>query len=101
MREIKFRGWDEEGKRMLPPQDLSTSRLYLEWLGIIDVPLMQYTGLKDKEGKDIYENDFVYLSGYGSYLVEFPFIELYQAYPESDIGIILGNTYENPELLEN
>ena len=41
-REIKFRGWD--GEKMHPPQDISCSRKHWEWLGIIDVELMQYTG---------------------------------------------------------
>jgi uncharacterized phage protein (TIGR01671 family) len=66
MREIKFRAWDNFNKRMLGPfgpfrwhdeYDL----LYLE--GTLDVPagdnlnFMQFTGLTDKNGKEIYEGD--------------------------------------------
>ena len=56
-REIKFRGWD--GDDMLPSQDLTQSSKCWTWLGKQDVELMQYTGLKDKNGVEIYESDLV------------------------------------------
>ena len=70
MREIKFRVWDSDFKKMRylssthdiiefdengigQYHNLQTG--YGEWFGY----LMQYTGLKDKNGKEIYEGDIV------------------------------------------
>lgn len=64
-------------------------------------PVMQWTGLTDCNCIDIYESDVVYLAGYGDYLVDFPFIQLYEAKYEGDIGKIKGNIHANPELMEN
>jgi len=61
---------------------------------------LQYTGIEDSEGVEIYGGDIVYLAGYGNYEAVFPFIELYEAEYGDFTGAILGNIYENPELLE-
>ena len=122
MREIKFRAWVEESKKM--HDDVWFDCLEVEWFdqeaqdedgnpgcsvlvgdrergGLLPyAEIMQFTGLHDKNGKEIYEGDIVYLAGYGDYEVGWPFIQLYQSAWEKDIGIIIGNIYENPELLE-
>ena len=64
MREIKFRAWDKEKKTMLNwLSDMEAIKDAMpydcgdEWTE--NCILMQYTGLKDKNGKEIYENDVV------------------------------------------
>jgi len=56
MREIKFRGWDKSIKKMIYPKlwDNSMPSNWQHWY-----ELMQFTGLKDKNEKEIYEGDIV------------------------------------------
>jgi hypothetical protein len=101
MREIKFRIWNTLDKCYVDPKsNFFSALLTLALNGSKHYEAHQYTGLKDSNGIEIYEGDVVYIAGYGNYEVEFPFTFLYYAAPENDIGAILGNIYENPELLE-
>jgi len=59
----------------------------------INYDVCLFSGLSDSKGVEIYEGDIVYLAGYGDYEAEFPFIELYEAGAENDIGEIKGNIY--------
>lgn len=64
MRQIKFRAWDEINNLMhyddVPEDKIKTHDLVWS-IGMMCGSLMQYTGLKDKNGKEIYEGDIVQL----------------------------------------
>jgi len=115
MREIKFRAWDEKAKKMIYPTEImsitSTGQVHI--MNICDDNLIAlfFTGLKDKNGKEIYEGDIVGEEGI-VYLVEFedgmfelahgtPLIDWIYARERQGLEIeIIGNIHENPELLE-
>lgn len=128
--DLKFRVWDENKKQMYYFNIVDLDSGFIIG-GNCDIGysidsnenIMQYTGLKDMNNKDIYERDvledgkkynviieyaiyeddeqystFYHLGWYGNYIkydckVSLPDI--------SRVGTIRGNIYENPELLEN
>lgn len=109
MRELKFRAWD--GSKMYVPDFIDQDGFATTWppensrISNFDTwethKVMQYTGLHDKSGKEIYEGDIVDLGTgavvewdgptgawtAGDWLLSKKIIE------------VIGNIYENPELL--
>lgn len=111
MREIKFRAWDKEFKQF---SDMALNYKITDINFYADYEWMQYTGLKDKNGKEIYEGDILEFSGNVVALGIVKYNENFATFQacngnsgwlfgnESGTNIeILGNIYENPELVKN
>ena len=136
MRDIKFRAWDKQTKRLFQVQTLqfygANNTVDACWTNGVDfdgestlgepelnnlhnLELMQYTGLKDKKGVEIYEGDILFHPLQGRRKVYYPYSERVASYGLRDIDNgfgstlqdshavweIIGNIYENPELLED
>lgn len=123
-REIKFRAWDIVKKKMCNKLTIDYCNEYgfnnayhEDDSGFGDIPiLMQFTGLKDKNEKEIYEGDIVktrwieddkiytgkviFKDGCFRLYVERFFVPVFDSEYSSYIREleILGNIYENPEL---
>lgn len=73
MRELKFRAWNPKSKTMWdnvgyhPHNAERHDDGSMTIAPFLDVPIMQYTGLKDKNGKEIYEGDILLCGDSGEF----------------------------------
>lgn len=119
-REIKFRAWDKLSKQWIPGgygfhvlgEALLIGGLFqnmpLEMLN--DIELMQFTGLRDKNGKEIYEGDILSWDGSNVGAVSFEHCEFIVGGDEKGRAMcalkgdenieVIGNIHENGDLLK-
>lgn len=118
MREIKFRVWDNVVNCMYTPdQEPDMWRIKDAMNGVVLYPdgiLMQFTGLKDKNGKHIYEGDVVkchdHPTGIDDCITSVGFQEGCFVAKANGLALnvygtawteVIGNIWENPELLKS
>lgn len=130
-REIKFRAWDEKLKMMTTPfidflifeesENFKKGQVlhqHFEDEEFIPIEIMQFTGLKDKNGNEIYEEDIIefkhpFKGRYHKGIVEmidwrWTLRNFYQSHLDipnepfcegTEYIEVIGNIYQNPELL--
>lgn len=137
MREIKFRAWDKKTKKMRTVESIGFGELsyYNEGYPVVNMmgrdcindkdiiihrdsyqyELMQYAGLKDKNGKEIYEGDILLYNNYIKTVISYKNGAFVRSYENSNIYLlydsfitdgrlddyeVIGNIYEDKHLLE-
>lgn len=126
MRDIKFRAWDKFGETMITSDELLVANSpYLKhsFVDTKKLKLMQYTGLKDVNGVEIYEGDIVeFSSSWDKHVCTVSFNKCKFGFGieiKGELGInddcdlssfmrgsgcngytVIGNIHQNPELLE-
>lgn len=114
----RYRAWDKETKTMNGMAEIYRNRNQEIELHPRDenIILMQSTGLKDKNGKEVFvgdiikctrgclHEDYIEKEYGGTYIGGMPAIYLKglrEGYAWTEHEEIIGNIYENPELLED
>ncbi len=125
MREIKFRAWLKKEKKIVEvvsvdykqrkisyevEQGLIFLDKGLEFRNFEEIELIEYTGLKDKNNREIYERDIVEWldisknKQYSTVVYENGVFSInnfsFEFYKDTELKVV-GNKFENPELLES
>ena len=120
MKEIKFRVWDKVKQKMFKPQAITFDTQTLvpfavsvpgcSWEPARKFELQQWTGLPDANGTDVYEGDFIKISStiykviWNNSTASFDLVEpgssLNRSISDVGIGDIVGNQYQNANLLQ-
>ena len=116
MRTLKFRAWDIDHKQFIhfdlndPDAELFGRHGILA--DTVIEPWQQFTGLTDSKGKEIYEGDIIkYFNRYGEKQKINPVVfdlgmfcinddDIYVKLSQANRVEVIGNIYENPELLK-
>lgn len=119
-REIKFRAWDEASKQMMYKNVWERNWYIDNKVALPTHPdnqyilkLMQYIGLKDRRGQEIYEGDvctcelgindrldrksFIVKYANNSFILDSEYVTVEESF---DYWEVIGNIHENPELLK-
>ena len=125
MRQFKFRAWSNEHNRYCDFVTLDEDGRWIGWikgsgvyLTTADIILEQYTGLKDNDGKEIYEGDVLWWEHYNGMNFNMyehkaevkkkkKLAEYFVSYADTSLGELImeeevyinTNIHENPELL--
>jgi len=112
--EIKFRAWDTKEQKMYYDSFLIYANGKFAWRNSPEEEnenhiLMQYTGLKDKNGVEIYEGDIIECAdwvedahAYNTWIRVVTWCSTNGMWIgiDGEVNKILGNIHENPELME-
>ena len=116
MRTIKFRYWSEDTKKMIDGKEAFGILNETIQHNLIVANIMQFTGLSDKNGKEVFEGDVLRLNGIGGDEKECAIYQVFwndktasfidkktktALYLIGESAEVIGNIYSNPELKES